>query len=217
MLIIIVGVALAGIAYSLNKSEISSQVETERIIVVKEDIQPFTELTKDKLEFKDVVKSAVPEAPIRNQNEIDFGNAFASQYGFPKGTPLQSTYITTAEKSKFGTAVALDEGMLQIGVKVDLTTSAGGEVRPGLLVDAYAYVQNSENGGYRSITDKSLQNLKVIKTLNSEGTAPDPEAGGSLIPSVAVLEVTPEQGEKLMAFQESGKVYLLPAGVAKPK
>ncbi|MGG4108828.1 Flp pilus assembly protein CpaB [Paenibacillus lautus] len=213
LLIIVVALAVGGTAYSLSKSQNRSQVETERIIVVKEDIQPYMEITKENLEFKEVVKSEIPEGAIRNQEEITFGDAFASQYGFLKGAPLQSTYITTASQSKFGTAVGLDEGMLQIGVKVDLTTSTGGEVRPGLLVDAFAYVQDAETGVHRSITDKELKNLKVIKTLNSEGTSPDAESGGSLIPSVVVLEVSPEQGEKLMSFQESGKVYLLPAGV----
>ncbi|MGG3278960.1 Flp pilus assembly protein CpaB [Paenibacillus solani] len=215
LLMLIVALALAGTAVKLNQNAISNQVETERIIVVKEDIEPYMEITKENLEFKTVVKSEIPEGAIRNQEEIKFGDAFASQYGFLKGAPLQSTYITTAAKSKFGTAVSLDNGMLQIGVKVDLTTSTGGEVRPGLLVNAFAYVQDEESGGYRSITDKLLEELKVVKTLNSEGTSPDAESGGSLIPSVVVLEVTPEQGEKLMSFQESGKVYLLPAGLAK--
>lgn len=61
-----------------------------------------------------------------------------------------------------------------------------------------------------------LSSLKVVKRLNAEGKVPDPADGGSLIPAVIVLEVTPQQAALLMEAQETGKVYLLPAGTLLP-
>ncbi|MDF9841935.1 MULTISPECIES: Flp pilus assembly protein CpaB [unclassified Paenibacillus] len=215
-LIIVLGLILALVAFQLNRKNIAEQVQTEKIIVAKEDIAPFTALSKEQLEFREIVLSEVPEDAITSAETLDFNDAYASQYGFLKGTPIRQSLVTTAAASGIGTAVSLKEGMRQIGVKTDLVLSSGDEVKPGILVDAYAFVSDTATGQSKQMVLPELSSLKVVKRLNSEGKVPDPADGGSLIPAVIVLEVTPKQAALLMEYQETGKVYLLPAGTLQP-
>lgn len=214
-LIALLGVLLASVAFVINNNIISSQVQTQKVIVTKEDIPPYMEITKETLEYKEIVIGEVPTDAISDSKDIEFGNAFAGKYGFQAGAALRKGYITTAEESDLGSAIGLKDGMRLIGVRTDLAMTAGDEVKPGVLVDAYAYFSSGSDareGQSGRIINPGLTNLKVVKRLNSEGTVPDREAGNSLIPAVVVLEVTPEQAADLMEYQEIGKVYLLPSG-----
>lgn len=213
--LILIGGAIIGLwAFSATEEKIESSIETETIILAKESIPPYGEITEDMLYSKNVVLSEVPEDAIRSLEEINFGDAYATEYGFVKDAKLQKAYITSATDSNFGAVVSLDKNMRQIGVNVDLTTTSGDALKPGVLVDAMAFIQEAEIGRAQTINNPELQSLKVVKRLNAEGTVPDPEAGNSLIPSVVVLEVTEQQAALLIQYQESGKVYLLPSGVA---
>lgn len=213
ILIIVVGVAIAAAAFFINQSTIDSQVQVKKIIVAKDDIPPFGEITKTNVEYKNVVLSEVPANAITDSKQIKFGDAFASKYGLVKGTPLQPQYITTAAQSQLGSAVGLKNGMYEIGIKTDLVMSAGNEIKPGNLVDATAFITAGENGKGVPISNQDLKNMRVLKVLNSEGKVPDPESGGSLVPAVVVLEVNYKQALQLMEYQETGKVYLLASGL----
>jgi Flp pilus assembly protein CpaB len=217
-LIFTLAIISAFVAFRLNSNMIAEQVQTKRVIVAKEDIAPFEMLTKEKLEFREVVVGEVPSDAIDNAESINFEDAYASKYGFLKGSSLRSSYITTAAKSELGTGIGLKDGMRLIGVKTDLVLSAGNEVKAGMLVDVIAFIQNQDNerGGSFSekVIDPGLSKLEVAKLVNAEGTVPDATTGNSLIPNVVVLKVNTEQAGKLMQYQETGKIYLLPAGTA---
>lgn len=215
-LIVLVGLILALVAFNLNQNQIAQQVQTQKIIVAKTDIAPYTAITKDVLEYREVVLSEVPGDALESPEELDFKDAYASKYGFLQSSPIRKSLITTAAASGMGAAVSLKEGMRQIGVKTDLAMSSGDEVKSGQLVDAYAFISDASTGRSKSVVVPELAGLKVVKRLNSEGKVPDPAEGGSLIPAVVVLEVTPKQASLLMEYQETGKVYLLPAGQAQP-
>jgi Flp pilus assembly protein CpaB len=215
-LIVLLGLILALVAFQLNSRNIAQQVQTKKIIVATTNIDPYMPITKDQLKFREMVVSEVPEDALETADELDFSDAYASKYGFMAGAPIRKSLVTTAAASGMGAAVSLQEGMRQIGVKTDLVLSSGDEVKPGILVDAYAFVSDTATGQSKRMVLPELSSLKVVKRLNAEGKVPDPVDGGSLIPAVVVLEVTPQQAALLMEAQETGKVYLLPAGKHLP-
>lgn len=215
-LIVLLGLILALVAFQLNSRNIAQQVQTKKIIVATSTIDPYMPITKAQLKFREMVVSEVPEDALETADELDFSDAYASKYGFMAGTPIRKSLVTTAAASGMGAAVSLQEGMRQIGVKTDLVLSSGDEVKPGILVDAYAFVSDTATGQSKKMVLPELSSLKVVKRLNAEGKVPDPAEGGSLIPAVIVLEVTPQQAALLMEAQETGKVYLLPAGTLLP-
>ncbi|MEC0167367.1 Flp pilus assembly protein CpaB [Paenibacillus graminis] len=215
-LIILVGLLLGVIGYNWSQSQINTQVHTAKIIVAKANIEPYVAITKDLLQYREVVVSEVPSDAITSPDELDFQDAYASQYGFIQGQPLRSSLITTAAGSNRGGAVALQPGRVHIGIKTDLVMSAGNEVKPGLLVDVAAFVADTQRGTSKTILLPELSGIEVVKTLNSEGKIPDGSEGGSAYPAVVVVDVSKKQAAKIMEYQETGKVYVLPSGVAQP-
>lgn len=214
-LIIVVGLGFALIAALINQNMLNSQIQTESIIVVKEDIAPYKAITKEQLMHQEVALSAVPLDAISNADELDFSNLYAGEYGFSKGSALRKDYLTTSEDSKLGTALGLPEGMVEVGIQTTLAQSAGDGAKPGVYVDAVAITSNT-TGQSQKITKQqnpNLANLLVVKRLNAEGMEPDPESGNSQIPAVVVVQVTEAQAADLAMYQEQGKLYLTPAGV----
>ncbi|EJW14340.1 Flp pilus assembly protein CpaB [Paenibacillus alvei] len=211
-IITLTGILLGIVVVLINKSEINSQVHTERVIVLKEDITPFGKVSKEQLEYQEITISSIPDDAVRDAEELNFDNLYASEYGLIKGSPLRKGYLTTQEQSKLGTAVGLKDGMVEIGVTTTLAQSAGDGIKSGVYVDAIAFVHDDRTGTGKTVEDPKLRKLLIKKRLNSEGTEPNTGTGNSLIPIVAVLEVNKEQAKALMEYQETGKVYLLPSG-----
>lgn len=214
IVIVATGLIIGLVAIMYNQHLIDSQVETSQVVVLKEDIAPFAKITKEQLEYQNMTISSIPEDAVRDAKELDLDNMYASEYGLIKGSSLRKSYVTTKEQSKLGTAIGLKNGMFEIGVATTLAQSAGDGIKPGVYVDAIAFVHNDQSGLGKTIEDPKLKNILVKKRLNSEGTEPNSNSGNSLIPIVAVLEVDKGQAKALMEYQETGKVYLLPSGQA---
>lgn len=210
----VVGVVMAGVAYNLTENSVASQVQTEQIIVAKENIPPHTKISKEMLEFQDKVISEIPGDAVKNADDIKFGDTYTGEYGFLKGTAIRSELVQSAEQSPYGSALGLKEGMVEIGLKTDLVQSAGANVKPGILVDIYAALTEEQSTRVIGKADPDLANILVKNVLNAEASEINQaDANGSKVPAVVVVEVNDKQAQKLMVYQESGKIYLLPAGV----
>lgn len=210
---IVIGLVILIGVNTVQNRNISQQVETQRVVVAKQDIAPFTEITKDKLQYREIVLSEIPTDAVLDAEDLKFGDLYAGEYGIRNNEPVRTTYNTTSLNSEVGSSIGLKEGMTEIGIATDLVRSAGDDAKPGVYVNVIAYVRDEATNLSKKVVDPKLTNIKVLKRLNSEGTAPDAASGNSLIPVVVVLEVTVEQAAAIMEYQESGKVYLLPVGI----
>ncbi|WP_348622649.1 RcpC/CpaB family pilus assembly protein [Paenibacillus polymyxa] len=216
LLIVILSILLGIFAFWTNNKAVTQRVQTEKIWVAASDILPNSPITEANVVQKAMIVKEIPTDAVKDKDSLDWKDSFSSQYGFKAGDPLRSSYITSAEKSKMGTPVGLKDGRVEVGVKTDLAASAGNEVRPGTIVQVKAFISNGVEGRGLTKADSDLEKILVKKVVNSEGLPPDGTAErGSIIPAVVTLEVTPEQGARLMSYQETGKVYLLPAGIKK--
>lgn len=213
-LLILSGLLIGTGGYVLSENKIESQVKTAKVIVAKVDIPPHTRITKEMLGYAEKPLSEIPEGTVKNPDEISFDDAFAGQFGFIADAPIHVKNITTADQSPFGSALNLPSGKVEIGIKSDLILSAGAHVKQGILVDAYAAITDSQSSEIKKEIDQELKGLLVKSVLNSEGAdLNQPDVSGSKVPAVIVVEVNNKQAEKIMMYQEKGKVYLLPSGV----
>lgn len=215
-LILLLILALAVFLLSLNylQSKLADQRLTVPVLVAKMDIFPFQELNESNTEIQQRVKSDIPSDVLTDVSQLDTGQNFASAVGFVEGSMIRQNHLTTASQSQKGSSIALRQGEYQVGVKVDLPTSAGGEVRAGTKVDVVAYVGHDNQGTVRS--DPVLSGIEVQKVLDSQGDIIDSVGADAsvMVPSVVVLRVNEEQRNLIVKYQESGKVYLTPT---KPK
>lgn len=215
LLIIVVSLLFAVAAWFYTQQTITKQVQTKSVFVAAQDIEPNSPLTQDSLVQREVVISSVPPDAITDISALNLDDAYASQLGFKKGDVIRQSYVTTAKDSKLGTAVALKDGMVEIGVATDLASTAGNEVRAGMLVHVQAFLTESTEGRGVLKVDPDLTDILVRKVVNSEGYTPEEAADqGSRVPAVVTLEVTPDQASRIMKYQQTGKIFLLPSGVS---
>ncbi|ARR10743.1 Flp pilus assembly protein CpaB [Paenibacillus bovis] len=212
ILILIAALIFGFAGYKVTASHVEDQITTAPVLVAKGDIGPFQELTKDNTQVVQKVISEIPENAIKNFDELKVGDSFASSIGFMAGVPIQQNYITTAAQSKLGTSVGLTKGMHEIGVTTDLTMSAGGEIMPGTKVNVVGSYKDGRTNETITLSDAKLTNIKVVKVKNSEGLTIDPTSTASQVPAVIVLEVNEMQAQRIVDYQEKGKVYLMLTG-----
>ncbi|MFB5268145.1 RcpC/CpaB family pilus assembly protein [Paenibacillus enshidis] len=197
---------------------VSSNTEVVEVVVAKENIDPNKEIT-DLVEMGSMVKSQVPEDAVYGLDELSGSKYYAGSIGFYKGQALQKSGITTSDKSSYGSALELEESQRLVAVKVDQSSSTGGMVKPGVIVDAVVYLKG--DGGSSTVIgsdeDPDLANLLVVGRENSEGTSPGEDGRSSLTTIVIVKAPSVEVYKKLVKYQEDGKVYLAPAGVKGSK
>lgn len=212
--IILVSAVFAFAAYMYYQKDVDKQVQTMQVWVAAVDIAPNTQITSDNISQVSRVVSAVPPDAITDIADLDLKNVYSSGIGFKPGDVIRQSYLTTAEDSKLGTVVALKDGMVEIGVATDLVGTAGNEVRAGMLVQVQAFLTQSAEGRGIVKADTDLTEILVRKVVNSEGYTPEAEEErSSRVPAVVTLEVTPTQAMRIMEYQQTGKVFLLPSGI----
>lgn len=215
ILTIILGVLLALILGMYSKSMIQSKVHTTNVVVALTDIAPNQPITSDQLNPNaKMVISEVPSDAITDISQLDLKDTFTSEYGFKKGEPIRKSYVTSAKDSRLGTSVGLAKGMVEIGVKTDLAQSAGNGIHPGIFVQVQAFLTNGVEGRGVTKSDDDMKKILVKRVVNSEGLSTEEnKENGNMVPAAVVLEVSPDQARRIMLYQETGKVYLSPAGV----
>ncbi|MCP3746669.1 SAF domain-containing protein [Paenibacillus sp. S33] len=205
---------ISGVIVLIAVNMVNSSTETEKVVVVTENIGPNQNL-KGMLKYRDVVKSELPSDPVRNMDDVEGKNYYTSAIGFYKDQPISKSGITTSAKSTFGETLDLKKPNHFVGIKVDQSQATGSFIKPGVIVDAVAYIK-ADGGSGRVIgpdDDPDLAGLVVVGRENSEGTEPGQDGRSSLTSLVIVNAPTISVYKKLVQYQEDGKIYLGPAGV----
>ncbi|GGI97967.1 Flp pilus assembly protein CpaB [Paenibacillus hunanensis] len=215
LVLIVLALIVFMVSYKWQQAKLADQRVTVPVLVAKADILPYQELDDTNSEVQQRVKSDVPTDALTDIKQLENGQRFASGIGFSQGSMIRQNYLTTASQSAKGSSVALKQGEYELGVKVDLPTAAGGEVRAGSKVDVIAYVGRDNQGTVRS--DPVLKGIEVQTVFDSQGgiiNSSDAD-GNRTVPGVVVLRVNEQQRNLIVGYQESGKVYLAPAGQQK--
>ncbi len=202
----------AYVIHAYQSAKLEDQRVTVPVLVATQDILPYQEITADNTKMEERVKSDIPSDALLKASDLQQGNSFAPALGYMKGAMIQKEYINTASESQKGSSVALKKGEYQIGVSLDLTTAAGGEVRSGTTVDVLAFINGGQGRIGQTESNPQLKNITVVKVVNSQGIAVEQGEGSNNTPAVAVLKVSGVQRDLIVGYQENGKVYLSPAG-----
>lgn len=164
-----------------------------------------------------ILKAEQPDAPSDLVGRALRSNLYA-------GEPLRKAHL--AEGAGGFLSLALQPGMLALGVQISDDTTAGGFILPNDQVDVlHTVVRDVDGDGTATgVTRTILTNLRVlaigqttfkeetlvIKAPTEEGAAVPPPGvpGSTLIGKTATLEVSGEQAEVLLAAAASGRLAL---------
>ncbi|MFJ2043945.1 hypothetical protein ACIOBL_10090 [Paenibacillus taichungensis] len=217
--IVAVALILAGTAVVIQSNIVKRQTTTELIYVAKENLLPYS-LVEGMFVQRKVVQSEIPDDAIRDLKELNGEAWVTSDVGIPAGVPVSKSLLVPAKDSKYGESLELKDGAMFVGVQTDQVKSAGDMIKPGTVADAYVYIEGADREPARLITpadDPLLKGLLIKERQNQNGYEPQREGTGNQnpIPSIAVVETTdPKVAAALIRYQEEGKVYFTPTGVA---
>ncbi len=215
LLIILTGLLVAGITFTLNKSYINKHTNFKTVAIAKETVTPYGKLAK--YELVKVVSSAIPEDAITDLSYLQKKEWFAGKLGIGTGDVIRKSRLVDEKSNPFGPALAVKNNKVLVGVVVDQAKSTGGNIKPGVLTNAVVFLAGDSRAGtpdrvISSDDDALLGNLLVKQLQNSDVGAATGK-GKEAVPAVAIIETSLKAAKTLVKYQEIGKVYLVPVGV----
>lgn len=184
------------------------------VIIAKTTIPAGTMLTAGDLSSKALVRSSIPPGAYNSTekllNRVTKSAIFAGE--------MILEYRLQDEGSHSGLSALIPKGMRAITLRVDDTSSVGGFIQPGYIVDMMC-VFDLNDKSRETVSKVILQNVKVIATGEMMETLKDDEiAGGEKqsgqgkkaeeIHTVTVL-VTLEEAESISLIDNVGAISLV--------
>jgi len=121
--IILIGLAISVISYSMLLADTEKSGSTVRIVVPAADIPAYKDIQPSDLEYREVPKDEISEDAVTDPQEVINKYSTSPLYA---GWPINKNIIETGEYLKNKHVVALN---------IDFTRSAG--AKPGDIVDVY--------------------------------------------------------------------------------
>ncbi|WP_418790315.1 hypothetical protein [Phosphitispora sp. TUW77] len=215
LIIVLTGLSVAGVTFLVNNAYITKHTRLINVVIAVEDVLPYN--TVKKYHTTEVVISSVPDDAVTDPAFLDEQEWYAGNLGIGKGDIIRKSRISNAETTPFGKALALKDKNVLVGVKTDQVMSAGSNIKPGVLVNALVFIPSdnrsrTENTVIGPGQDILLSGLLIKEIQNADTNAPNGK-GRDAQPVVAVIETSIAAAQKLVLYQEIGKVYLVPVGV----
>jgi pilus assembly protein CpaB len=143
----------------------------------------------------------------------DYVGAVARE-GLRKGEPVMRSRLTMPNEGGFLSAV-LSPGMRAMTIKISGTSGVAGLIFPNdrvdvILTQMISSSSNESGGGERRISETVLENVRVLaldQKTNDQKKEPK-------VASLATLEVTPKQAEKVALISRMGTLSLALRSVA---
>lgn len=217
---LLVGIVLAVIWVRQSGPEpqsVRAGGETQSVLVAASAIKTGTLLRKDDVAWRAVARDRVPPAAILQQPDAEKSLLGAvARRDFAAGEPLVPGGFVKPGARGFLAAV-LSPGMRAVSIAVDAASSAAGLVQPGDRVDVLlAQNLNTVGGNSGAVSETVLQNVRVIAVDQWFSGHQQPATTGSSrfgttdrrIPKTVTLEVSEEDGKRLLVAGQLGKLTL---------
>jgi hypothetical protein len=213
-IIVVTGLLVGVLTFSLNKSYITANTSFDTVVVAAENISPYGLISNYRT--KKVVRSAVPDDAVKDTTILKNKEWYAGKLGIGEGDIIRKSRIVDTATNPFGQVLAVKKDHVLIGVKTDQIFSAGKNIKPGVRAHAFVFIPGDQRTTSDRVigpqNDPLLANLLVKEVQNAEATSLA-EKGREALPVVAVLETTIPVAQKIVLYQETGKIYLAPAGI----
>lgn len=181
---------------------------TVPVLTVVAEIGTGMRITPDKVKFKEVAKSLVPEGAITSADQYDQRAALTSAW---PGEIL--TMERLGEKGVYGQSITIDPGYRIVGVPVSASDSFSGLLQPGDRVDILVTyrVEYTTPDRQKVEMTKTKTLLEYVKVFATDNRTVD--KGGDQYEAESTAQVhlslTPEQATWVKLAQEKGNLSLL--------
>jgi pilus assembly protein CpaB len=212
-IVLIVAVIVAsgsawGVYRILGNMRASNRVVTRMVVVAAEDITEGAALTSDALTLAELPIAAIPAGAFSAADSVVERVARVSIF---KGEAIVPGRLAPAGTTA-GIEVKISPGKRAMAVRIDDVTGLSGLMQPNSRVDVLVTLRDEENASGR-ISKLFMSNMRVL----SVGAQVERGADGQAITAAsAMLEVTPDEAERLAVAMREGSIQLVLRGYGDP-
>ena len=192
---------LTGQRMAENPAAVVAPVEISTIVVAARDLSFGEALQPELLREIPWSKSSVPDGAFAKIADVTGGGRRVVLSPLGPNEPILKWKISGPD-ARASLSSVVGEGMRAVGIRLNDVASAGGFVLPGDRVDVL-YTKTSNNNEPSS-TDILIQNAQVL-AINQ---ITDQKQSNPVVATVATLEVTTTDAQKIALAQTTGSLSL---------
>jgi pilus assembly protein CpaB len=206
-IILVLAILIGAIAAQMARSVMNGRpTETTKIVVATKPLAFGTPLTRDGLSEAAWPASSIPDGAFKSIDELLKDGQRVSMSPIAKNEPvLMSRVSGPGEKASL--SALIEPGMRAVAVRVDDVRGVAGFIQPGDRVDVVLtrVERNAKFDRDDSYSDVLLYNVKVLAI---DQQAAERQEKAQVVKAVT-LEVTAEQGQKLILASGAGTLSLI--------
>ncbi len=177
--------------------------EPEPVAVATIDLTWGTKLSGHMIKIVPFLKESLPSGYFSNPSDLAGRTVL---YPIKVDEPIFESSLAPTTMKGGGIAAVVKTKKRAMAVKIDKIIGVAGFLNPGNRVDVLVTVQGKRGGVSVSTSKTVLENILVIATGPSLAPGAEPDKPRQV--TVATLEVTPEESEKLALAMNEGTIQL---------
>ena len=175
----------------------------EPVAVSTVDLTWGTKLSEQMIKIVPFLKESLPSGYFSDPSDLAGRTVL---YPIKTDEPIFESSLAPITMEGGGIAAVVKTKKRAMAVKIDKIIGVAGFLNPGNRVDVLVTVQGKRGEASVSTTKTVLENILVIATGPRLAAASEPDKPHQV--TVAVLEVTPEESEKLALAMNKGSIQL---------
>ncbi|WP_424362198.1 Flp pilus assembly protein CpaB [Methylocystis parvus] len=205
-IILVIAILIGAVAAQMARSIVNRPAESTKIVVATKPLPFGAQVARDALSEVAWPSSSIPEGAFKSIDELLKDGQRVSMAPIAKNEPVLSSRVS-GPGEKASLSALIEPGMRAVAVRVDDVRGVAGFIQPGDRVDVVlTRVEHSAKFDKdESYSDVLLHNVKVLAI---DQQAAERQEKAQVVKAVT-LEVTAEQGQKLILASGAGTLSLV--------
>jgi pilus assembly protein CpaB len=211
IIVVAVSVAVAstfGVYRIISSMRESERVVTQSVVVAAQDVSEGAALTSEVLTLTELPLVAIPAGAFVS---IDSVVERVARVPIFKGEAIVPGRLAPAGTTP-GIEVKISPGKRAMAVRIDDVTGLSGLMQPNSRVDVLVTLRD-ENDAAGRIAKMFMSNMRVLSVGSQVERGKD---GQAITAASAMLEVTPDEAERLAVAMREGSIQLVLRGYGDP-
>lgn len=192
---------------AIERDRLSPKQEMVQLVVAKKDLPRGAPVSADTMAVRELPRDYAPAGAVTPDRFDAIAGGLLGQ-PMRAGEPLMTAAVSTPDSAGFSTKVR--SGIRALTIAVDEVNSLSGMLQPGDRIDLMLSVRlpaGSASPMPQEVTRALMQDIRILATGRQARPGNDDRQARSF--NAITIEVTPEQAQKLVVAQRSGKLTAL--------
>lgn len=198
------------VSFYLIPNYVKASTKTVDVVQFVSDIPQNTQITDSMITYAKVNKLNANNF-IKDKKQVIGKFARTNIY---KNSFAVSSMLMDSKQSDESYMFNLKQNNFAFAVKTDIAGVTGGVLEPNDIVNVVVFLPAQKNGNDSAISPKDLQGIRVldvrsnnaVSTSTQQQTQPGQISSSNNLPSIVILDVTPEQYVELYKYQNIGNI-----------